>query len=243
MIGHDLSTKNVKNENVKRILLIDDQILFREGLESLFRFTPDFEMVGTSGSVYEGIEQAFLLRPDIILMDFSLPDGTGLDATRAILAQLPDCKIVFLTVYEEDESLFAALRLGAKGYMLKNVNSSDLLSSLRALDKGEKAISRKMMSTVLDEFSRTSSPELVHNNLLTKLSTRELDVLREIESGATNLEIAERLFLSENTVKHHVRNIFEKLGVENRRQAALIARQNGLFSRYSNLATDKSNAE
>ena len=89
-------------------------------------------------------------------MDFSLPDGTGLDATRAILARLPDCKIVFLTVYEEEETLFAALRMGAKGYMLKNVNSADLLSSLRALDRGENAISRKMLNSVLDEFSHTT---------------------------------------------------------------------------------------
>jgi DNA-binding NarL/FixJ family response regulator len=138
----------------KRIMLIDDQILFGEGLMSLFRSTPDFEMVGSAGNVHEGIEQALALRPDIILMDFSLPDGTGLDATRAILARLPECKIVFLTVYEEEESLFAALRMGAKGYLLKNVNSNDLLSSLRALDRGENAVSRKMMSSVLNEFSR-----------------------------------------------------------------------------------------
>ena len=140
----------------------------------------------------------------------------------AILSKLPDCKIVFLTVYEEDETLFAALRMGARGYMLKNVNSSDLLTSLRALDRGENAISRKMVTSVLDEFSHTSVSGGLPDRLLTKLSRREIEVLREIESGATNIEIAQRLFLSENTVKHHIRNIFEKLGVENRREAALI---------------------
>jgi DNA-binding NarL/FixJ family response regulator len=236
----------MKNEisidaKVKRVLLIDDQILFREGLVSLFNSTPDFEMAGSAGSVHEGIEQAFELKPDIILMDFSLPDGTGLDATQAILSKLPDCKIVFLTVYEEDETLFAALRMGAKGYMLKNVNSSDLLSSLRALDRGENAISRKMISNVMDAFSRTSLSNNGQDKLLTKLSRREIEVLREIESGATNLEIARRLFLSENTVKHHIRNVFEKLGVENRRQAAMIARQNSIVSRYSSSEPDASN--
>jgi DNA-binding NarL/FixJ family response regulator len=224
--------------NVKKILLVDDQILFREGLMSLFRNTPDFKVVGCAGGVHEGRELALKHQPDIILMDFSLPDGTGLDATREILAQLPDCQIVFLTVYEADEKLFAALRIGAKGYLLKNVSSTNLLTSLRALDRGEKAVSRKMMSSVLDEFSRTPFSDSVNEKMLTKLSPREIDVLRELESGATNLEIAQRLFLSENTVKHHVRNVFDKLGVENRREAAFVARQNAIISKYSSSGAD-----
>jgi DNA-binding NarL/FixJ family response regulator len=228
-----MQNENLPVVNIKKVLVIDDHILFREGLMSLFRFTLDFEVVGGAGSVFEGIEQARLHKPDIILMDFSLPDGTGLDATRAILAQLPDCKIVFLTVYEADEKLFSALRAGAKGYMLKNVASSDLLASLRAMDRGESAVSRKMMSSVLQEFSQTPSPELGKEKMLTKLSPREIDVLREMESGASNLEIALRLFISENTVKHHIRNILDKLEVENRRQAALVARLNGLVSKFS----------
>jgi DNA-binding NarL/FixJ family response regulator len=118
------------------------------------------------------------------------------------------------------------------------VNSSDLLSSLRALDRGENAISRKMISSVLDAFSHTSMGDNGPDKLLTKLSRREIEVLREIESGATNIEIAQRLFLSENTVKHHIRNVFEKLGVENRRQAALIARQNSIISKYSHADDD-----
>jgi len=140
-----------------------------------------------------------------------------------------------LTVYKEDETLFAALRMGAKGYMLKNVNSTELLSSLRALDRGENAISRKMISSVLNEFSHSTFEDSNQDQLMTKLSRREIEVLREIESGATNIEIAQRLFLSENTVKHHIRNIFEKLGVENRREAALIARQNSIVSKFSHI--------
>jgi DNA-binding NarL/FixJ family response regulator len=219
----------------KRILLIDDQILFREGLVGLFNSTDDFVVVGAAGSVHEGKELALLHQPDIILMDFSLPDGTGLDATRAIIQHLPDCKIIFLTVYETDENLFAALRLGAMGYMLKNITGSDLLSSLRALDRGEKAISRKMVSSVLDEFSRIdpmSTSGSGKQKLLAKLSPRELDVLREMESDATNLQIAQRLFLSENTVKHHIRNILDKLEVENRREAILFARQTALENKF-----------
>ncbi len=122
-----MSDQNDSTKAAQKVLVVDDQILFREGLMSLLRSTPDFELVGFAGSVHEGCEQAVLLNPDIILMDFSLPDGTGLDATRAILARLPECKIVFLTVHENDEALFAALRLGAKGYVLKDISSSSLL--------------------------------------------------------------------------------------------------------------------
>lgn len=237
-----MNTSDMPKTNPKKVLLIDDQILFREGLIGLFGSTTDFVVVGAAGSVHEGKELALLHQPDIILMDFSLPDGTGLDATRAILHLLPDCKIIFLTVYETDENLFAALRLGAVGYMLKNITGSDLLSSLRALERGEKAISRKMASSVLDEFSRIGPlavPDSGKQKLLSKLSPRELDVLREMESEATNLQIAQRLFLSENTVKHHIRNILDKLEAENRREAILFARQNALGSKLPPQGTTK----
>jgi DNA-binding NarL/FixJ family response regulator len=233
-----MDNRIISTQPPKKLLIIDDQILFREGLMSLFRSTTDFEMVGCAGSVHEGCELALSYKPDIILMDFSLPDGTGLDATRAILARSPDCKIVFLTVYEADENLFAALRLGAKGYMLKNVSSTDLLSSLRALERGEMAVSRKMMSTVMDEFSRVPLPDPDKENLLTKLSPREMDIMREIQAGATNLEIAEHLFLSVNTVKHHIRNVLIKLGLKNRRQAASFARQNAGVGKLPNSKAD-----
>ncbi len=217
-----------------RVLVIDDQILFREGLMSLLRSTPDFELVGSAGSVFEGCEQAALLNPDIILMDFSLPDGSGLDATRQILARSPECKIVFLTVHDNDENLFAAIRLGAKGYLLKDISSTNLLSSLRDLDKGEKAISLKMMSRIVDEFARTPESGSSNKELLMRLSQRELEVVHELEAGATNLEIAAHLFLSVNTVKHHVRNIISKLGLVNRRQVADFARKNGLAGKIHN---------
>jgi DNA-binding NarL/FixJ family response regulator len=228
-----MNDHNTSAKAPKKVLVIDDQILFREGLESLLSSTKDFELVGCAGSVHEGCEQAILFKPDIILMDFSLPDGTGLDATRVILARVPDCKIVFLTVHESDENLFAALRLGAKGYMLKNIGSSELLSSLRALDRGEEAVSRKMVSRIVEEFARTPKSSSGDDKLLVTLSPRELDVLREIESGATNLEIAQRLFLSVNTVKHHIRNVFSKLGMKNRHQVASFARKNGLGRKFS----------
>jgi DNA-binding NarL/FixJ family response regulator len=227
-----MSDLNDSTRIAQKVLVVDDQILFREGLMSLLRSTPDFELVGFAGSVHEGCEQAVLLNPDIILMDFSLPDGTGLDATRVILARMPECKIVFLTVHENDEALFAALRLGAKGYILKDISSSNLLSSLRKLDQGERAISRKLISRIVDEFARTHDPDPGNAEALMKLSPREMDVLREMESGQTNLEISQHLFLSVNTVKHHVRTILTKLGFVNRRQAGEFARKNGLVSKF-----------
>jgi DNA-binding NarL/FixJ family response regulator len=225
----------IGTNSVSKILVVDDHALFREGLMGIFQVSPEFEVVGGAGTVYEGIEMARSLNPDIVLMDFSLPDGTGLDATRAILLERPDCKIVFLTINDADDKLFAAIRLGAKGYMLKSITSANLISSLHALQNGEMAITRQMASRVIGELSHTqkSTGKDYLDEIMSKLSPRELDVLREIESGVTNLKIAQRLYLSENTVRHHVRSVLGKLQVKSRRQAAIVARQCGLKSKYS----------
>lgn len=217
---------NDEARSMQKVLVVDDHIMFREGLISLLCSTQDFKVVDQAGTMHEGIEKALHYKPDIILMDFSLPDGTGLEATRVILSELPQCKIVFLTVYETDENLISAIRLGAKGYMLKNVSSSSLIASLRALDQGEIAMSRKMMSKAL-EYSRFAmiSP---NKDILSRLSPREIDILVELQNDTSNAEIAQNLFLSENTVKHHIHNILDKLGIENRRQAGVIARQLGI---------------
>ena len=215
----------------QKVLVVDDHILFREGLVSLFQSTSDFTVVAEAGTVKDGIEQASAERPDIILMDFSLPDGTGLDATQVILAELPECKIIFLTVFETDENIATALHLGAKGYMLKNVSSSSLLASLRALGQGEMAMSRKMMSKAL-EFSHSMRYD-PRKGMADKLSPREIEILLELENDSSNAEIARKLFLSENTVKHHIHNILDKLGVENRREASVLARQLGLRAQRS----------
>lgn len=211
-----------------RVLFVDDHILFREGMVSMFKAEPDFEIVGQAGSVREAVELARRHKPDLILMDFSLPDGSGAEASAAILCEQPECKIVFLTVYEADEKLFAAIRAGAKGYLLKNTPVSKLLASLRALEKGEAAISRTMTMRLMAEFSRTDSP-VIRSQLFDQLSPRELEVLREMASGASNAEIGEILFLSLNTVKHHVGSILSKLQAESRRTAIQIARREGLL--------------
>jgi DNA-binding NarL/FixJ family response regulator len=211
-----------------RALLVDDHALFREGLVSLLAGQPDFTVIGEAGSVQEAILMARDLRPDLVLMDFTLPDGTGLDATRAILTERPGTLIVFLTVHEEDDRLFAAIRSGAKGYLLKNVPVARLLSFLRGLEQGEAAITPKMTTRILDEFSRMEPTRGPVSDDLSALTERELDVLREISTGASNREIAQRLCISENTVKNHVSNILAKLNLQNRREAARFAQQRGL---------------
>ena len=209
-----------------KIIIVDDHVLFREGLAAIVRSESDFEIVGQAGTVQEAIESVRDLKPDMVLMDFGLPDGTGADATRVILKEVPECKIVFLTMSEEDEDLFAAIRSGAKGYLLKNMRPATLISTLRSVQKGESALSRSMTLRLMEELARTREPQRPGEPTLTR---REMEVLRELASGFSNLEIAEHLFISENTVKYHVHSILEKLNLSDRRDAALYAREHRLL--------------
>ncbi len=211
-----------------RILIVDDHVLFREGLAAIIRLEPDIKIIGLAGSVNEAVEMAQLEKPDMILMDFTLPDGTGADATRKILTAYPKCKIVFLTMSEEDEALFAAVRAGAKGYLLKNMSPSKLVAALRAVQKGESALSRTMTLRLMEELSRTKMSTEPVAAAFANLTQREIDVLRQIASGKSNQEIAEHFVLSENTVKYHVHSILDKLEVSDRKAAARYARENGL---------------
>lgn len=211
-----------------RIIIVDDHTLFREGLAALIQTEPDIEVAGLAGSVQEAVDLAPQVKPDIILMDFGLPDGTGVEATRQILDKNPESKIVFLTVSEEDEHLFAAVRSGAKGFLLKNMRPSKLAEALRAVQKGEAALSHTMTLRIMEELSRTREPERVGDATLAKLTQRELDVLGALTSGMSNQEIGEELFLSENTVKYHVHSILDKLDLPDRKAAAQYAREHGI---------------
>jgi DNA-binding NarL/FixJ family response regulator len=212
-----------------RIIIVDDHILFREGLANILQAEVDIEIAGMAGSVREAVEMAKAIRPDLILMDFGLPDGTGAEATRRILHEHPGCKIVFLTMSEEDEDLFAAIRSGAKGYLLKNMRPSKLIAALRAVSQGESAISREMTLRLMEELARTKAPETASNSAFANLTPRESEVLREMAKGKSNQEIAEQLFLSENTVKYHVHSILDKLELKDRKAAAKYAREQGLL--------------
>lgn len=211
-----------------RILLVDDHVLFREGLAGLLRPEPDFDLVGQAGTAREAIQLGRQLQPDLILMDFTLPDGTGLDVTQAVLETNPNVSIVFLTIHEDDDRLFSAIRSGAKGYLLKNVPVESLLASLRGLPRGEAPLSPTLTLRMIHEFSRMTASESADPPALSSLTNREVDILRLLAHGATNQEIAARLVISENTVKNHVHNILEKLNVRNRREAARFAKKNHL---------------
>lgn len=212
------------------ILIVDDHVLFREGLRSVLSKQPDLHVVGEAGTVVEAIEKGLELKPDLILMDIGLPDGSGIDAMKAILPELSETKVVILTMYESDDLLFSAIRHGAKGYIYKNTPVNKLLASLRALSQGQAAFSRTMTSRILDEFARLSSIRKSSGEGINLLTSRELEILEQLGSGATNREIAESLYISENTVKIHVHNILDKLKLKNRQEAATFARRHGIGS-------------
>jgi len=211
-----------------KIVIVDDHILFREGLAALIRQEADIQVIDLVGTVQEALDAVHKLKPDIVLMDFNLPDGTGAEATQKILQDTPDCKIVFMTMSERDEDLLAAIRSGAVGYLLKNMTPSKLVDALRSVQQGESALSGSMTLTVMKELSRTKEPEHIGDPALGRLTRREKEILAEIAAGKSNHEISQHLCISENTVKYHVHSILEKLNLHDRIEAAKFAREHGV---------------
>lgn len=205
-----------------KILIVDDHALFREGLASVLQADPDFEVCGQAGTLAEAVALARAIQPEMILMDYGLPDGTGAEAARTILAEVPQCRVVFVTVHMDDDELFDAVRSGAKGYLLKNVPIDTLLEHLRTIQAGGAVLSPQMTDRVLEEFGRLGGEHRRQNQPLTP---RETEILQLVARGLTNKEIADTLFIAENTVKRHVHNILKKLDVSNRRAAAKWARE------------------
>ena len=211
-----------------RIIIVDDHVLFREGLAAIIKSEPDIDVVGLAGNVQDAIDAVHALKPDIVLMDFNLPDGTGAEASRKIIQDYPECKVVFMTMSDKDDDLLAAIRSGAVGYLLKDMTPSKLVAALRSVQQGESALSRSMTLRVMQELSRTKEPEPASDPVLGKLTRREKDILIELAAGKSNQEIAQTLFISENTVKYHVHSLLEKLNLKNRKEAAVFARQHGI---------------
>ena len=214
-----------------RILLVDDHGLFRKGIASLLTRERGFEVVGEAGDGLEALARARELMPDVILMDISMPGMNGLEATRRIKAVLPYVKIVILTVSEEDQDLFEAIKSGAQGYLMKKIEAKALFSTLRGIVQGEASVSRIMASKILDEFARLAKQPPAVALPGTDLSPREKNVLELVGQGKTNKEIAAALAIAENTVKSYVKNILEKLHLENRVQAATFAVREGLVEK------------
>jgi DNA-binding NarL/FixJ family response regulator len=214
-----------------RILLVDDHDLFREGLAGIISTQPDLQVIGEAGDGLEAIVKARELKPDLIMMDIQMPGCDGLEATQKIKRELPDIVIVMLTVRDEEEKLFEAIRSGAQGYLLKNIRSHDLLEGLRGAMRGEAAISPILAGHMLEEFRRLSQyePREAIRDELAMLTLREKDVLSLVAQGRPDKEIAAILSISLHTVKSHLRNILAKLQVNTRREAAWLAKNKGLL--------------
>jgi DNA-binding NarL/FixJ family response regulator len=210
-----------------RILLADDHTLVRNGIASLLRAN-NIEVVGEASNGLEALEKTRQLKPDIVLMDIKMPQCNGLEATRLIKAEMPQVKIIILTVSDEDDVLFEAIKSGAEGYLLKNIKAKEFLALLAGVDKGEAAISPLLAVRIIEEFSRHMKGAKAPLSV-SELTKREIDVLKLVSKGAPNKEIASTLYISENTVKYHLRNIMEKLHLKNRAQVAAYAVRKGII--------------
>jgi DNA-binding NarL/FixJ family response regulator len=212
------------------VLLADDHQLFREGLASILNAQPDFEVVGHAGDGLEVIVKAKELNPDLILMDVTMPGCDGLEATQRMKNDGSEITIVMLTVRDENEKLFEAIKSGAQGYLLKSIRSPELLELLRGAMRGEAAITPMLGGRMLEEFRRMSrSTRQLPNEPAIVLTAREQEVLSLVAEGATDQDIAQQLTVSIHTVKTHMRNILSKLHLGHRHEAALYALREGLI--------------
>lgn len=210
-----------------RILVVDDHSLFRDGLTSLLK-AAGYEIIGEAGNGETAVLEALRLRPDLILMDINMPKKDGLQALREIHQLMPETNIVMLTVSETEGNLISAIEAGAKGYLLKNLDSQSFITNLRNLERGEAAITNEMVSHLMAHISRRAkqSSGLALNPKI-NLTEREHEILQLISKGLSNRAIAGKLIISENTVKYHIKNLLQKLSLKNRAEAAAYAIQQG----------------
>lgn len=218
-----------------KVLLVDDQTLIRQGIRLLLEIEPDIQVVGQAANGRSALEQVEILHPDVVLMDVRMPEMDGVSATRSLSAEHPEVKVIILTTFEDDETVFEGLKAGARGYLLKDISSEEMAQAVRKVAAGEALIEPRLTRKVLAEFSRLASandrqaaskitPESV------PLTERELGVLKALARGFSNREIADELFITEGTVKNHVSSLIDKLGVRDRTQAILKAQDLGLIS-------------
>lgn len=215
-----------------RVLLADDHRLFREGVASLLERADDLQLVGEAATGEEAVYFAEELAADVVLMDLKMPGMGGIEATRALVARGPHVGVIVVTMFEEDESVFAALKAGARGYVLKDSGRGELLRAVRAVARGEALLGAPIARRVLEQFSTPRStpdpPSQRHAPPFDELTRRELEVLGLIAQGLRNREISARLHISDKTVGNHVSNVFRKLQVADRVQAVIRAREAGL---------------
>jgi len=210
------------------VLVVDDQELFRRGLTMLLAVEEGIEVVGEAGDGVEGTALAESAAPDVVLLDVRMPKKSGIEACLAIKEAVPSAKIIMLTVSDEEADLYEAVKSGASGYLLKDSSIEEVAQAVRVVADGQSLISPSMAIKLIDEFKQMSKPEKASGPGL-RLTERELDVLRLVAQGHSNKEIAARLFISENTVKNHVRNMLEKLQLHSRMEAVMYAVRENLL--------------
>ena len=222
-----------------RVLLVDDQTLIRQGIRLLLELEPDIQVVGQAANGREALEQAETLHPDVILMDVRMPGMDGVAATRELRLRFPEVKVIILTTFEDDETVFEGLKAGARGYLLKDISSEEMAEAVRKVAAGEALIQSRITRKVLAEFSRlatatdrqpSSKTGVVSDALPVPLTGREHEVLQALAHGLSNREIAEQLVITEGTVKNHVSSLIEKMGVRDRTQAVLKGQELGLIT-------------
>lgn len=211
-----------------RVLLVEDYEIYRRGLQTVVDSEPGMRIVGQTGSAIEAVPLAAQVRPDVVLMDIYLPDGSGIDTCRRLSQEVGEARVLMLTASDDDSDLVAAIKAGATGYLLKDVAPDMLPDAIRSVASGQALLSPALASTLLSEFAAVvrQSPE---DSADAALTDREREVLRHVARGWSNKRIAQELFISENTVKNHVRNILDKLQLRSRTEAALYAVRGGLI--------------
>lgn len=214
------------NGTAIRVLVVDDHTIVREGIKALLAMFDDVEVVGEAADGGDAVEQAEALRPDVVLMDLVMPEMDGIEATRQIMAKQAQTRIIALTSFSADDKVFPAIRAGAVGYLLKDTDPRDLVRSIRLAYAGESSLHPAVARKVIQGFCPAADP----GGKPEKLTERENEVLVLVAGGLTNQEIADKLFLSEATIRTHVSNILAKLHMHNRVQAALFALRTGLVS-------------
>lgn len=217
-----------------RVLIADDHALFRYGMRAMLGAAPRYEVIGEAPTGEEAIAMAAELKPDIVVMDLQMPGINGIEATRQIVGTSPQVGVVVVTMFEDDDSVFAAMRAGARGYVLKGADAEEVLKVVDAVAEGEAHFGPEIAKRLMGFFSAPSSPAITPQRRFPELTEREEEVLSLIAQGKSNQEIARGLFLSLKTVRNHASNIFLKLQVSDRAQAVIRAREAGLAGRDNN---------
>lgn len=216
------NSTNSTMADVIQILLVEDQTLMRQGLKTILDLEPGFHVIGEAADGESGVKMALAMRPDAVLMDIQMPHLNGVEATAQLCRQWPEAKVIILTTFDRDDYVYQGVRAGALGYLLKDAPANKLIETIRRVHAGEVFIQPEIASRALREMMRPTTTSVE------PLSEREREVLVLLAQGASNKDMAEKLFITEGTVKNHVSNILAKLQAENRTQAADIARRHGL---------------